>query len=146
MEVSFYQCDEALAKSIAPLLLKILDENKKALIVTTSQMEVKEIDAALWSFGKNKFIPHITDSDKDFDFKRQPIIITDKEDNFNGADYIVLTKEVSSNFLRNFSRVFYFYDVLNVAVAKVLAGKYKNIASKIQSYGKKDGKWVKIDI
>jgi putative hydrolase of the HAD superfamily len=28
IEISFYQCDETIAKSVAPLLLKVLDENK----------------------------------------------------------------------------------------------------------------------
>jgi DNA polymerase IIIc chi subunit len=150
IEISFYQCDETIAKSVAPLLLKVLDENKKALIVAEDQIQIKEIDASLWSYGKNKFIPHITIYDKefakDFDLKRQPIMISDKEENINEADYLVLTKEVSEGFLSKFSRVFYFYDPLNLDVAKKLAKKYKAKASKFESYKKENGKWIKDSI
>lgn len=146
IEINFYQCDEAISKSIAPLLLKILDENKRALIVADSQMQIKEIDDGLWSYGKNKFIPHITISDKDFDFKRQPIVISDKAENINDADYIIFLKEISSDFLTKFSRAFYFYNILNAALAKDLAKKYQPIASKFESYAKKDEKWVKTSI
>lgn len=143
VEVNFYQCDETIVKSVAPLLLKVLDENKKTLVIVDSQLKIKEMDDGLWSYGKNKFIPHITIFDKDFDFKRQPIVITDKEENINDADYLVFTREVSSEFLKKFPRSFYFYDILNAVVAKDLAGKYKTIASKFESYEKKDGKWIR---
>ena len=82
-EINFYQCDETLSRSIAPLLLKVLEEDKKALIFSSDQVRIKEIDDGLWVYGKNKFIPHITIFDKDFVLKRQPILISDKEENSN---------------------------------------------------------------
>lgn len=146
IEVNFYQCDELIVKSVAPLLLKVLDENKKTLVIVDSLLQIKEMDDGLWSYGKNKFIPHVTVSDKDFDFKRQPIVISNKEENINDAEYLVFTREVSPDFLKKFSRSFYFYDVLNAAVTKGLAVKYKAVATKFDSYGKKDGKWIKVDV
>jgi DNA polymerase IIIc chi subunit len=146
LEVNFYRCDETIVKSVAPLLLKVLDENKKTLVIVGSESQIKETDDSLWSYGKNKFIPHVTIFDKDFDFKRQPIVISNKEENINDAEYLVFTTEVSPSFLKNFSRSFYFYDLLNAELAKDLANKYKPIASKFESYGKVDGKWVKTGI
>lgn len=143
IEISFYQCDDTVVRSIAPLLLKVLDENKKTLILAADNIKIKEIDAGLWAYGKSKFIPHVTISDKGFDVKRQPVLICDTEDNANDADYLVLTKEASESFLSGFSRAFYFYDPLNLDVAKELARKYKGIASKFTSYKKESGKWVK---
>lgn len=141
-EINFYQCDEQIARLIAPLMLKIIDEKKKVVIVTQTS-QIKEIDDILWSYGKNKFIPHITVFDKEFDFKRQPIVITDKEENINDANYLVFTKEVANDFILSFERSFYFYDQLNIDEAEKLAKKYQKIANKFVSYKKQDGKWVK---
>lgn len=143
MEINFYQCDETLVKSMAPLMLKILEENKKALIFSSDQTRIKEIDDGLWSYGKNKFIPHITIFDKNFTLERQPILISNKEENSNKADYLVLTEMTSESFISNFSRIFYFYDSLNLEAAKTAAKKYQKLATKFNSYKKEDLKWVK---
>ncbi len=146
MEINFYQCDESLVKSIAPLMLKILEENKKAFIFSSDAARTKEIDDGLWSYGKNKFIPHILISDKNFALERQPILISNKEENSNKADYLVLIEEASEAFISKFSRVFYFYDSLNLDAAKQTAKKYQKLATKFNSYKKEDLKWVKASL
>jgi DNA polymerase IIIc chi subunit len=143
LEINFYQCDDLISNSVAPLMMKVLNENKKALIIAADSIQMKEIDNSLWSYGKNKFIPHVVFSDKDFDLKRQPIVISDKEENFNEADYLVLTREVSEDFLKGFARVFYFYHSLDADKITDLFPKYKTIASKINSYKKSNSGWIK---
>jgi len=132
-EINFYQVDETIIKSLAPLLLKVLEEKKKALIFCRSENQIKEIDGSLWSYGRNKFIPHVTISDKDFVMDRQPILITNKEENTNKADYLVFLDEPDEAFISKFSRVFYFYE--GKATAKI---------KPTNSYKKQDGKWVKL--
>ncbi len=146
MEINFYQFDETLTKSVAPLILKILEEKKKALIFSRDSLRIKEVDDGLWSYGKNKFIPHITIFDQDFILERQPILISDREENSNQADYLILTEKVSEEFAKKFSRIFYFFNALGVEEAKKTAASYKKIASKFNSYKKEDAKWVKADI
>jgi DNA polymerase III subunit chi len=133
-EINFYQVDETIIKAMAPLLIKVLEEKKKALVYCANQEKVKEMDAALWTYGRSKFIPHITNLDKEFSFQRQPILITDKEENLNKADYLVFLDEPSEAFISSFSRVFYFYEEGKLAAKS----KPKN------SYKKQDGKWVKV--
>ena len=132
-EINFYQTDEAVAKSVAPLLLKVLEEKKKALVFCANQIQVKEIDAGLWTYGRSTFIPHITDSDKDFELKRQPIFITDKEENLNDADYLIFLAEPSKAFVSGFKRVFYFFE----------EGKKSAKLKPTNFYKKECGKWVK---
>ncbi len=142
-EINFYQVDETIIKSLAPLLLKVLEEEKKALIFCSNQNQIKEIDNSLWSYGRNKFIPHLTifDTDfaKEFSFERQPILISNQEKNSNQADYLVFLDEPSCHFISSFKRVFYFFEEQNLSIAKSLTAKLnpKN------SYKKQDGKWVK---
>lgn len=131
-EINFYQVDETVSKALAPLLLKILSEKKKVLIFCREQNQIKEIDGALWNYGRNKFIPHATIFDKEFEPKRQPVLITSKEENQNDADYLVFVDEPSESFISKFSRVFYFFEEGKNA-AKMKPTKF---------YKKIDGKWV----
>lgn len=131
-EINFYQVDESISKSLAPLLLKILSEKKKVLIFCRKQAQINEIDEALWNYGRNKFIPHATIFDKEFELKRQPVLLSNKEENLNLADYLVFLDEPSEAFISKFSRVFYFFEEGNNS-AKVKPTKF---------YKKVDGKWV----
>ncbi len=133
-EINFYQVDDTVGRSIAPLLLKILEEGKKALIFVKNENLIKEIDGALWVYGRNKFIPHVTIFDKEFEMKRQPILITNLEENSNEADYLVFLDEPNEAFVSGFKRVFYFYE----------AGKLSAKLRPTNSYKKQDGKWVKL--
>ena len=133
-EINFYEVEDQIVKSIVPLLLKILDEKKKVLIFSTNKSEIEEIDKSLWSYGKNKFIPHITIFDKNFDVARQPILLTDQEHNSNGADYLVFLSEPSKKFLENFNRSFYFFSKKNLTNEIIPTNFYK----------KENGKWIKI--
>jgi DNA polymerase IIIc chi subunit len=140
-EITFYQVDETIIKSLAPLLLKVLDEKKKVLIFCENPIQLKEIDNSLWSYGRNKFIPHVTIADLDFKMERQPILISDKEENKNKADYLVFFEKPSDAFLQSFQRVFYFFEENNRAKAASIAKttKPKNCYQKI------NGKWEKFE-
>jgi DNA polymerase IIIc chi subunit len=138
-EINFYQIDESLVKSLAPLLLKVLSENKKALVFCKNIEQIKDIDGSLWSYGRNKFIPHITILDKDFELNRQPIFLSNEEKNSNNANYLVFLDEPSKAFMEGFERVFYFFAESNFDEAKSLAAKLKPQ----NCYKKQDAKWVK---
>ena len=138
-EINFYQVDETIIRSLAPLLLKVLDEKKKALVFCENPTQIKEIDGALWTYGRNKFIPHVTIEDKEFVMERQPILITNREENSNKADYLVFLDAPSDTFLQEFARVFYFFEETELENAKKIAKKIKPT----NSYKKEDGKWIK---
>ena len=80
-EINFYEVDEGVVKAMGPILLKILDEKKNAFIFVKNVEKIKEIDASLWSYGRSKFIPHVTIFDKDFERAKQPILISNEEKN-----------------------------------------------------------------
>lgn len=132
-EINFYQTDEAVSKSIAPLLLKVLDDKKRVFIFCKNPAQIKEIDSALWNYGRNKFIPHAVISDHEFDPKRQPILISDKEENLNSADFLLFIDEPSEGFILKFSRVFHFFEE-GKKIAKI---------KPTNSYKKSAGKWIK---
>lgn len=144
MEANFYQVDEdGIIKSLAPLLLKILEEKKRVIIFCDNQVQINEMDNSLWSYGRNKFIPHVTIFDRNFTFDRQPILISNEERNLNKADYLIFLSEVSKEFSTQFSRVFYFFESHNYNSAKILMDKFRHLSAKFNSYKKEKGKWTK---
>lgn len=141
-EINFYQIDDVVTKSLAPLLIKVVDDKKKALVFCADAAKFKEIDDSLWSYGKHKFVAHATLADKDleqFGWERQPVFLVNKEENVNKADYLALIGEASEGFIAGFARVFYFYEARELEAVKKFSKKFK----KVNAYKKVDAKWVK---
>ena len=59
MEINFYQVDDIAYKAMAPLLIKVLEEDKKAFILCQNQDQMQEIDNGLWQFSKTKRPLHV---------------------------------------------------------------------------------------
>ncbi len=134
-EINFYEVDESIVKGLAVILIKIINEQKKALIYCKSETQMQELDKQLWSYGRSKFIPHITINDQGFDLLRQPILITNQSINANQADYLIFLDEVEIEFLNKFKRAFYFFE------------NHPNISNvkPDNSFKKENGKWLKIN-
>ena len=137
-EINLYISSDDILKSICQLASKILEDQKKILILCAPD-QVNQIDSSLWTFGRNRFIPHITSNDKNFDFARQPIIITSEENNFNNADYLIFTDAISSNFIGNFTRSFCFTGNENT---KTTILKNLGNSCKISLHKKEGKKWL----
>ena len=128
-----------MARSLAPIVIKSLEDKKKVLILCESEKQIKEVDSTLWSYGRNKFIPHATILDKDFDIPRQPVLITHNQENLSQADYLVFLTEPKTEFVEQFARAFYFYGESGGENAKQIS---KSLKPK-NSFMKQDGKWIK---
>ncbi|MFT5704035.1 MAG: DNA polymerase-3 subunit chi [Rickettsiales bacterium] len=145
MEINFYQVDDIIYKSIAPLLGKVLDENKKALIYCQDEAQKVEIDNGLWSFSKTKFVPHSTSADK-LDHSTQPIFITSSEENPNKAEYLIMLTETGEEMLKQFDKIFYFFGSGEVKDARRLWTKYKKQSASLNFYRKNNGAWEKVNL
>jgi len=131
-EINFYEVDEDLFKAIGPVVLKILDEQKTAIIFVKDVDKMKKLDEVLWTFGRNKFVPHATISDPDFTPSQQPVLISNLEENTNNADYLIFLDEPEIDFTKQFSRLFYFFENVNQC-QKIKPTK---------SFKKINGKWL----
>jgi DNA polymerase IIIc chi subunit len=145
MEINFYQFDDILYKTIAPLLLKILEENKKALIYCKDDKMLKEIDSGLWSFSKTKFIPHATNYEK-VNALKYPVFISNSQENENKAEYLIMADVASEEFFSKFKRVFYFFNQSNQSNARKLWSDYKKKSFSLNFHKKENGSWVKVNI
>jgi DNA polymerase IIIc chi subunit len=132
-QIIFYQSSDGIIKSMAPILLKIIDEKKRAFIYVKNKEKIEEIDILLWNYGRSKFIPHATILDENFIHEDQPILISNQEFNLNQADYLIFIDEPQIEFTKNFFKCFYFYENENEC----------NLIKADVIFKKHQGKWVK---
>ena len=76
--------------------------------MTGSEDRVAHLDALLWTFDPASWVAHGTA--KDGDAPLQPIFLTDKDENPNGADMLVLLDGVTSAQIDQFKRCALIFD------------------------------------
>ena len=133
-QIIFYEVEEDLYKSIALLLYKIWQDGKKALFFLSDIQQIQDFDAFLWSFARNKFLPHCTILDTQFILEKQPILLSNLQQNTNNADVLLFLELLDNSFIANFSRVCHFF----------MAKQQKTNLLASQHFYKKADKWQKI--
>jgi len=89
-EILFYHLERASLESTLPgLLEKTLERGWKAVVRASSRERVAALDAHLWTFREDSFLPHASGGEASF-AALQPIWLTDRTDAPNGADVLFL--------------------------------------------------------
>jgi len=141
-EINFYQLTKiSLEKALPKLLLKILSGGGRAVLIASNDEEVKSLDSMLWTFSTNKVVPHGT---KNTPFPaNQPVYITSKEENPNGADFLVMVSGATADFVNGFSKCLDIFDGNNdndVNSARERWSRYKKGKNCKLTYWKQDEK------
>jgi DNA polymerase-3 subunit chi len=83
-EVLFYHLERQPLERVLPsLLLRTLERGWRAVVQVGSAERLEALDAHLWTFADDSFLPHGTAKDGAPD--RQPILLTIDQENANGA-------------------------------------------------------------
>jgi DNA polymerase III subunit chi len=83
-EILFYHLKGQTPEQVLPALLqKSLERGWRAVVQASSDERVEAIDAHLWTWRDDSFLPHGTL--RDAEAARQPIVLTSNDDNPNGA-------------------------------------------------------------
>ena len=83
-EVLFYQLQyQPLERVLPSLVEKTLERGWRAVVQASSDDRVDALDAHLWTFSDDSFLPHGTD--REATAAEQPIVLTVAADNPNGA-------------------------------------------------------------
>lgn len=107
--VSFYHLQTApLEQALPQLLEKAVSNGHRVLILTGSAERAAYLDAHLWTYDPGSFLAH--GAARDGFEKRQPIFISDRDDNPNDADLLVLTDNVPTAQLARFERCLTLFD------------------------------------
>jgi DNA polymerase III subunit chi len=83
-EVWFYHLQQrSLEGVLPPLLEKSLERGWRVVVQTSSEERLEALDAHLWTFRDDSFLPHGTFREPQA--REQPILLTVEDDNPNGA-------------------------------------------------------------
>jgi DNA polymerase-3 subunit chi len=109
VEVLFYHLTEQpLEQALPKLLLKCLERDWKVVVQTGSPERCRALDAHLWTFADDSFLPHGTADDGYAE--HQPIFLTPTQDNPNEADVRFLVDRADPPPLGGYQRAVYMFD------------------------------------
>jgi DNA polymerase-3 subunit chi len=108
-DIGFYHLVRSpLEKALPKLLEKVLESGAHAVVMAGSEERVESLAALLWTYHPNNFLPHGTARDGKPD--RQPIWLTERDENPNGATILVLTDGASSEQVDRYARCLEVFD------------------------------------
>ena len=109
VEFAFYHLQRtALEPALGRLLERVLASGQRAVVRAASADRVEALNRALWTFGRDSFLPHGSRSDGFAE--DQPVFLTDEADYPNGASVLVLVDGVETDPAPQFSRCLYLFD------------------------------------
>src|ERR1700724_3857105 len=88
MEMVFYHLDRPLERVLPPLLEKSMERGWRAVVQGASEERVDALDAHLWTFREDSFLPHGTY--REVTAAHQPVLLTVEDHNPNGAAVVFL--------------------------------------------------------
>ena len=84
-EVLFYHLQNMTVENVLPPLLeKSLERGWRVVVQSTSEERADALDAHLWTYRDDSFLPHATW--RAGDAAEQPVLLTVADDNANGAN------------------------------------------------------------
>lgn len=145
-EVLFYHLErQPLEKVLPDLLARSLTRGWKVVVQAGSDERVAALDAHLWSFSEESFLPHGTDREADAGL--QPILLTVEDTNPNGAQVRFLIDGVPGAGLEAYERVVHLFDGNDDEMVAAARERWKEAkaAGFTLAYWQQDetGKWVK---
>jgi DNA polymerase III subunit chi len=145
-EVLFYHLGRQPLDRVLPgLLEKTLERGWRAVVQAGNQERVDALDALLWTYADDSFLPHGTARDGMTD--QQPVFLTAKDDNPNGATVRFLVDGAEAPDLTGYMRVVYIFDGRDedaLAQARVEWKKIKNSGLTVTYWQQNDnGRWEK---
>ena len=109
IEYGFYHLTRTpLEPALGRLLERVLTSGQRAVVVASSPERVEALNRALWTFGRDSFLPH--GSREDGFAEEQLVFLTDDADFPNGATVLVLVDGAALEPPPQFTRCLYMFD------------------------------------
>lgn len=145
-ELWFYHLERSeLERALPPLLEKCLQRGWRALVRCGSNERMEALDDSLWTFRDESFLPHAKDSEPNLE--RQPVVLTTKAANPNGAKALFLIDGAEPGDLAQYERACLIFDGRDEATLSQARVRWKDAkaAGVEASYWKENasGRWEK---
>jgi len=109
VDVLFYHLTETTLEDALPLLVeKSLERGWRVAIQTGSEEGRDALDARLWTYADDSFIPHGTDREPNA--SEQPVLLTTSSDNINNAVIRFLVDGAEPGPLEGYQRAALLFD------------------------------------
>ena len=100
-DVRFYHLQsKTLEQALPQLLEKTLERGWRAVVMAGSDARVEALSGLLWNYTREGFLPH--GSKKDGNAERQPVWLTEADENPNGANILFLVDGADSAQIADF--------------------------------------------
>jgi len=145
-DVRFYHLQKQTLDEALPLILeKAYSANHRVLVKMSNAPEVERMNTHLWAYKAEKFLPH--GSVKNGHPEKQPIWLTDKDENDNNANVLVLTQGQTAGTIETYSMVCEIldgHDQEAISNARARWKEYKDAGHDVTYWYQSDsGKWEK---
>lgn len=145
-ELWFYHLERSeLEQALPPLLEKCLQRGWRAMVRGGDAERLDALDASLWTFRDDSFVPHAREGDGDA--ARQPVLLTCSVGNLNGAQALFLIDGAESGDFGGFDRVCILFDGRDAAALDSARSRWKKAkdVDLAASYWREraSGKWEK---
>jgi DNA polymerase-3 subunit chi len=123
-EYSFYQLLRTPLEHALPRILeKVRELDLRAVVVVGSETKVESLSQALWTYDPASFLAH--GSARDGHAGDQPIWLTDRDENPNGAAVVVLADGATIAAPEAFQRCIEIFDGRDEAATQAARVRYK---------------------
>lgn len=142
----FYQLLHLPLEAALPKMLEMtLQREKRAVVMAGSEARVETLCDVLWTYRDDSFLPHGTR--KDGNPTEQPVWLTEKDENPNGAAYLFLTDGAVSELIEDVERTHEVFDGRDADALEEARRRwrtYKNDGHDLAYYEQQEtGGWVK---
>lgn len=125
-EVLFYHLTESkLEDALPPLLEKSVERGWKVAVQTPDEARRDFLDAHLWTWRDDSFLPHGTDSQEMAE--RQPVLLTATGDNANGAVVRFIVDGAEPPEVSGYDRVVFMFDGYDNAQVESARNRWRQL-------------------
>jgi DNA polymerase-3 subunit chi len=108
-ELRFYHLlSQSLDLALPVFLTKALSAGSRVVVRVPDEGEAERLNTHLWAWRSDSFLPH--GSSKDGFASDQPIYLTERDENPNNADVLILTHGVQSEAVKDYRLCCDFFD------------------------------------
>ena len=145
-EMLFYHLQrQPLEKVLPQLLEKSLERGWRVVVQASSDERIEALDALLWTYREDSFLPHGTDREPDA--AQTPVILTATQGNPNGAQARFFVDGANADDLGAYERAIYLFDGNDPDAVDAARDNYKEAqgAGFEVTYWQQDkeGRWMK---
>jgi DNA polymerase-3 subunit chi len=127
-EIGFYHLlATPLERALPRLLERARTQGYRLIVRAASGERVEHLNALLWTYDEASFLPH--GSARDGNAQNQPIWLSERTENPNGAAMLVLVDGVEAEDLASFARVADLFDGNDPAAVEAARKRWRRAAA-----------------